>query len=87
MFLEFKTIYTESEAPKHLKEIINIDSIDRIFINTAGDDNDNNGDYYVWVDIRNGNTIPIHVGNINDCVDFYNSLKRKLDYGVSQTDG
>ena len=82
-FQEVATIYTDQEAPEGLKSLINIWAVDYISINTAGDDTDNTGDYYVWAYMRSGVVIPIYQGDLESCKDFYERFKSGMSKNPS----
>ena len=46
LYIEYYSVFTESNAPK-IKEMCKLSSIVHMSINTAKDDEDNTGDYYV----------------------------------------
>ena len=77
-FIEFKAVFTEPEAPQDLKSFCRLDSIDYMYINTAGDDKDNTGDYYVWLKLRSGETIPCFAGTKEHCKERYEMIKSDL---------
>ena len=83
-FLEVDTIYIEKDAPK-VKQMIKLSSITNLYINTAGDDKDSSGDYYVWVSLESGQEKAIFAGTLHGCQIFYLDIKEKLTKLSKQT--
>ena len=76
-FIEFNAVFIESEAPE-VKAFCRLDSIDYMYINTAGDDTDNTGDYYVWLYLSNGEHVPCFAGSLESCKERYEMIKKDI---------
>lgn len=77
-FIEFKSVFVEPEAPE-VKSVCRLESVDYIEINTAGDDTENTGDYYVWLALRGGEKIPCFRGTLQACKICYEKIVSFLD--------
>ena len=73
-FLEVESVFTEVDAPKP-KELIKVAAIQRVHINTAGDDTENTGNYYVWVTLGHGAIISCFEGTLSECQAKYEHIK------------
>ena len=77
-FIEFKSVFIESEAPE-VKSACRLEAVDHIEINTAGDDTENTGDYFVWLTLRGGEKIPCFGGTLEACKICYEKILSLLD--------
>ena len=76
-YIEFNSVFVESEAPK-IKSFCKVESIDLMDINTAKDDTENTGDYYVWLTLRSGKVIPCFRGTLAACQERYEMIKADM---------
>ena len=60
-FIEFESVFLEKDAPKS-KSFCRLHSIEYVDINTAKEDIENKGSYYVWLTLRSGKTVPCFCG-------------------------
>ena len=81
-FIEFKSVFMEPEAPE-VNTLCRVESIDLIEINTAGDDTENTGDYYVWLTLKSGNLVACYRGTLDECKAEYARLKKYKNFLVS----
>lgn len=82
-FLEFESVFVERDAPKS-KSMCKVSSIERIHINTDGDDTENAGDYYVWLDLSNGDQIPCFAGTLSECQAKYEHIKSIASLDITE---
>ena len=75
--IEFDSVFAESEAPK-IKSFCKVESIDFMDINTAADDTENTGDYYVWLTLQSGKVIPCFRGTLEACQERYEMIKADM---------
>ena len=75
--IEFNSVFVESEAPK-TKSFCKVESIDFMDINTAADDTENTGDYYVWLTLRSGKVVPCFRGTLEACQERYEMIKADM---------
>ena len=84
-FIEFKSVFVEKEAPT-VKSFCRLEAVDFVEINTAGDDTDNTGDYFVWLSLRGGEKAPCFRGTLEACKKCYEMIicDMKRIYHVNQ---
>ena len=75
----FPQIFIDDEEPQDLTQLININDIQRVFINRAENDHKRTGNFYVWIALYYGEIIPVHKGTLNSCKENLQSLKMSLD--------
>ena len=86
-FIEFKSVFMEPEAPE-VNTLCRVESIDLIEINTAGDDTENTGDYYVWFTLKSGNMVAYHRGTLDECNAEYKKIRENCQLvDLPRTDG
>ena len=81
-FIEFKSVFMEPESPE-VNKLCRVESIDQIEINTAGDDTENAGDYYVWLTLKSGEMTACYRGTLDECKAHYARIRTKctvIDY-------
>ena len=47
-------------------------------INTAGDDTENTGDYYVWLTLKSGEITACYRGTLDECKAQYENMKKGM---------
>ena len=75
--IEFNSVFVESEAPD-TKSFCKVESIDLLDINTAEDDTENTGDYYVWLYLRGGKIVAAFRGTLEACQERYEMIKADM---------
>ena len=73
-FLEYNSVYIDIDFPE-VPEMLRCSSIERLSINTAGDDTDNSGPCYLWVTTKSGEATPIFEGTIDEVKNRYNEVR------------
>ena len=76
-FIEFKSVFMEPEAPE-VNTLCRVESIDLMEINTAGDDTENTGDYYVWLTLKSGEMTACYRGTLDECKTHYENMKKGM---------
>ena len=77
LYIEYYSVFTESNAPK-IKEMCKLSSIVHMSINTAKDDEDNTGDYYVQLQLSSGLAVPCFAGSLQACQEQYELIKTEM---------
>ena len=80
-FIEFPSVFVEKDAPDTIT-MCRIESIELVQINTAGNDKENTGDYYVWLYLKSGQTEPCFAGTLEECKEAYRKLQRTCDFSL-----
>ena len=76
-YIEFESVFVEGEAPK-VKSLCKLISIEAVEINTAGDDVENTGDYFVWLTLSSGSVTPCFRGTLEACEEHYEQVKADI---------
>ena len=77
-FQTFKCVFLEGDAPKALQYHVNTDSILYVSVNTAGDDTENTGPYYVWLWLIGGECLAVFKGTQLECQKHFHEVKAVL---------
>ena len=77
-FKTFYCVYESPNAPRDLEYHVNIGEIAYISVNTAGDDTENKGDYFLWLHMRNGDYLAVYRGTKDACKTHFCSVKAVL---------
>ena len=75
--IEFNSVFVKSEAPE-TQSFCKVESIDFMDINTAADDIENTGDYYVWLTLRSGKVVSCFRGTLEACQERYEMIKADM---------
>ena len=70
IYIKFQAVFVEKDAPE-VESLCKLESIDHIEINTAGDDTENIGDYFVWLTLQSGTVVPCYRGTLDACKEQY----------------
>ena len=76
-YIEFDAVFVEGDAPK-VKSLCKLSSIEAVEINTAGDDVENTGDYFVWLTLSSGSVTPCFRGTLEACEEHYGQVKADI---------
>ena len=76
-FQSFNCVYDELNAPDNLEYHVDVDKINYVSLNTAGDDEENTGDYFVWIHIA-GDALAVFRGTKTECKAYFDEIKAVL---------
>ena len=76
-YIEFDAVFVEGDAPK-VKSLCKLSSIEHVEVNTAGDDTENTGDYFVWLTLSSGSVNACFRGSLEACKERYEQVKADI---------